>query len=99
MLTYADVCCASGSPYALGLYEFDVLLPDSYPLAPPLVKFITTGPSVAFFFPIFCLKISCLSLLKSSALPAPPLVKFLTTPPVALSPYFSPLKICEVCPD
>ena len=31
------------TPYAHGLFLFDIFLPDTYPNTPPLVKFLTTG--------------------------------------------------------
>lgn len=39
------------TPYALGVFEFDVYFPSSYPNIPPLVQFMTTGrfDSMALF--------------------------------------------------
>ena len=54
----------TGSPYALGLFEFDVLLPDDYPQAPPRVKFVTTGNGLVRFNPnLYSDGKVCLSLL------------------------------------
>jgi ubiquitin-protein ligase len=53
-----------GTPYANGLFEFDILLPPSYPHAPPQVRLITTGGGQVRFNPNLynCGKV-CLSLL------------------------------------
>ena len=54
----------TGSPYALGLYEFDIFLPDSYPETPPLVKFKTTGNGLVRLNPnLYCDGKVCLSIL------------------------------------
>jgi Ubiquitin-conjugating enzyme len=44
----ADLCKAiiigsAGTPFAMGVYEFDILFPPSYPASPPLFNFKTTG--------------------------------------------------------
>ncbi|OMJ67033.1 hypothetical protein SteCoe_35920 [Stentor coeruleus] len=39
------------TPYAHGLYAFDVLLPSNYPIFPPKVNFITTGGGTVRFSP------------------------------------------------
>ena len=53
-----------GTPYANGLYEFDILLPGDYPRVPPKVTFRTTDKSRVRFNPNLynCGKV-CLSLL------------------------------------
>ena len=33
----------SGTPYAGGLFEFDILFPADYPQSPPKVAIVTTG--------------------------------------------------------
>ncbi|KAL0063045.1 hypothetical protein AAF712_010069 [Marasmius tenuissimus] len=52
------------TPYAGGLFEFDIFLPMTYPTAPPLVKLRTTGGGSVRFNPNLynCGKV-CLSLL------------------------------------
>uniref|UniRef100_D8PMP2 UBC core domain-containing protein n=1 Tax=Schizophyllum commune (strain H4-8 / FGSC 9210) TaxID=578458 RepID=D8PMP2_SCHCM len=40
-----------GTPYAGGLYEFDIFLPLEYPRAPPLVHLRTTGGGKVRFNP------------------------------------------------
>jgi ubiquitin-protein ligase len=42
-LLRACVLGAEGSPYAHGAFLFDILLPVSFPDAPPRVTFLTTG--------------------------------------------------------
>ncbi|KAJ1481947.1 ubiquitin-conjugating enzyme/RWD-like protein [Baffinella frigidus] len=39
------------TPYETGLFEFDMLLPEDYPHAPPLVHFATTGGGRVRFNP------------------------------------------------
>ncbi|KAF2805248.1 ubiquitin-conjugating enzyme, partial [Mytilinidion resinicola] len=39
------------TPYELGLFEFDMLLPENYPNTNPLVNFRTTGGGTASFNP------------------------------------------------
>jgi baculoviral IAP repeat-containing protein 6 len=53
-----------GTPYAHGCFEFDLLLPSSYPLVPPKVQLVTTGGGTVRFNPNLynCGKV-CLSLL------------------------------------
>jgi ubiquitin-protein ligase len=52
------------TPYANGCFEFDILLPPSYPDTPPMVTFITTGGGVVRFNPnLYESGIVCLSLL------------------------------------
>lgn len=54
----------TSTPYAFGLYEFDILLPENYPDAPPLVKFATTGNGLVRFNPnLYSDGKVCLSLL------------------------------------
>ena len=43
-----DLCRAiitgmADTPYSLGLFEFDIFFPSTFPSAPPLVNFMTTG--------------------------------------------------------
>ncbi|KAF1988673.1 UBC-like protein [Aulographum hederae CBS 113979] len=53
-----------GTPYANGLFEFDMFIPDNYPYKPPLVKFITTGSGKIRFNPnLYADGKVCLSLL------------------------------------
>ncbi|KAJ1568139.1 Baculoviral IAP repeat-containing protein 6 [Cladochytrium tenue] len=54
----------SGTPYAYGMYEFDVFFPEEYPASPPHVLFKTTGGGSVRFNPNLynCGKV-CLSLL------------------------------------
>ena len=40
-----------GSPYEGGLFEFDLLCPNNYPMAPPMMNFRTTGWGTASFNP------------------------------------------------
>lgn len=40
-----------GSPYEGGLFEFDLLCPSNYPMAPPMMNFRTTGWGTASFNP------------------------------------------------
>ena len=42
------------SPYAFGLFQFDVYVPAAYPAIPPLVSFATTGGGRARFNPNLC---------------------------------------------
>ena len=53
-----------GTPYANGCFEFDLLLPPSYPNSPPLAQLVTTGKGRVRFNPNLyqCGKV-CLSLL------------------------------------
>eukprot|EP00286_Rhodomonas_abbreviata_P007524 CAMPEP_0181322120 /NCGR_PEP_ID=MMETSP1101-20121128/19058_1 /TAXON_ID=46948 /ORGANISM="Rhodomonas abbreviata, Strain Caron Lab Isolate" /LENGTH=531 /DNA_ID=CAMNT_0023430011 /DNA_START=33 /DNA_END=1629 /DNA_ORIENTATION=- len=52
------------TPYAHGLFEFDILLPADYPNSPPLVKFLTTGGGKVRFNPnLYADGKVCLSLL------------------------------------
>jgi baculoviral IAP repeat-containing protein 6 len=39
------------SPYAHGLYLFDIGLPEDYPNSPPVMKIQTTGGGTARFNP------------------------------------------------
>jgi ubiquitin-protein ligase len=53
-----------GTPYSNGCFEFDIMLPANYPVAPPHVRLITTGGGQVRFNPNLynCGKV-CLSLL------------------------------------
>lgn len=46
-----DVPDARGTPYANGLFEFDLLLPSEYPHKPPSVTLMTTGKGSVTFNP------------------------------------------------
>lgn len=46
-----DVPDARGTPYANGLFEFDLLLPSEYPHKPPSVALMTTGKGRVTFNP------------------------------------------------
>jgi ubiquitin-protein ligase len=53
-----------GTPYALGLFCFDMLIPDSYPSLPPQVQLLTTGGGSVRFSPnLYADGKVCLSLL------------------------------------
>lgn len=41
----------AGTPYENGLFEFDILLPASYPSSPPKVTLVTTGSGLIRFNP------------------------------------------------
>ncbi|KAI6191419.1 putative ubiquitin-conjugating enzyme protein 17 [Aphelenchoides bicaudatus] len=52
------------SPYANGLFEFDVFFPSNYPLSPPKFSFLTTGGNTIRFNPnLYADGKVCLSLL------------------------------------
>jgi ubiquitin-protein ligase len=42
---------SDGTPYANGLFEFDVFFPTNYPLSPPKLSFLTTGGGTVRFNP------------------------------------------------
>ena len=59
-----------GTPYANGLFEFDIQLPPSYPQQPPSVQFMTTGGGTVRFNPnLYNSGKVCLSLLGTWAGP------------------------------
>lgn len=54
----------SGTPYGFGCFEFDIWVPDNYPLSPPSVTLITTGNGTFRFNPnLYSSGYVCLSLL------------------------------------
>jgi Ubiquitin-conjugating enzyme len=53
-----------GTPYALGLFCFDIWIPDSYPTHPPKMQLLTTGGGTVRFSPnLYADGKVCLSLL------------------------------------
>lgn len=53
-----------GTPYSLGLFEFDILIPNNYPQQPPQVKIVTTGNGSFRFNPnLYANGKVCLSLI------------------------------------
>ena len=54
------------TPYAHGVYLFDVLLPSNYPISPPKVNIITTGGGAARFNPnLYANGYVCLSIINT----------------------------------
>ncbi|KAI3429429.1 hypothetical protein D9Q98_005523 [Chlorella vulgaris] len=47
----AVIMAPPGTPYALGAFAFDILLPPDYPSRPPQVQFLTTGGGKVRFNP------------------------------------------------
>lgn len=47
----ALITAPTGTPYALGLFCFDVYIPDSYPSSPPKFHLLTTGNGTVRFSP------------------------------------------------
>lgn len=57
----------AGTPYSMGLFQFDIFFPAMYPSAPPLIMFKTTGGGVMRFHPnLYNDGKVCLSLLGTS---------------------------------
>mmetsp|Transcript_7678 Transcript_7678/g.14495 ORF Transcript_7678/g.14495 Transcript_7678/m.14495 type:complete len:374 (-) Transcript_7678:1062-2183(-) len=57
---------AVGTPYAHGLYQFDVSLPQNYPINAPLFKLMTTGGGNAYFGPnLYSCGYVCLSVINT----------------------------------
>jgi ubiquitin-protein ligase len=62
----AIITGASGTPYAHGVYEFDLYFNDNYPKDPPKMNLMTTGHGQVRFNPNLyaCGKV-CLSLINT----------------------------------
>jgi baculoviral IAP repeat-containing protein 6 len=45
------ITAPQGTPYALGLFAFDIWIPDSYPSQPPHMQLLTTGGGTVRFSP------------------------------------------------
>jgi ubiquitin-protein ligase len=57
---------AADTPYAHGLYQFDVMFPGNYPLSPPSFKLMTTGGGLAYFGPnLYSCGYVCLSIINT----------------------------------
>merc|ERR1712137_50116 len=53
-----------GTPYSMGLFEFDIMIPNNYPASPPLCKIVTTGNQTFRFNPnLYANGKVCLSLI------------------------------------
>ena len=62
----ALITAPTGTPYALGLFAFDIFVPDSYPLVPPNLQLLTTGGGTVAFGPnLYANGKVCLSLLNT----------------------------------
>ena len=56
----------TGTPYALGLFCFDIYVPDNYPQVPPMMQLLTTGGGTVRFSPnLYADGKVCLSLLNT----------------------------------
>lgn len=62
----ALITAPAGTPYALGLFCFDIYIPDNYPNAPPKCHLLTTGNGSVRFSPnLYADGKVCLSLLNT----------------------------------
>ena len=62
----ALITAPTGTPYALGLFCFDIFVPDTYPHTPPKMQLLTTGGGTVNFSPnLYSNGKVCLSLLNT----------------------------------